>query len=307
MPLIPSAVEVGLKRILVATDFSTPSQKALHHALALARTHGSKLYLANVVSSVGFTLAEGDVLAMAEQAAQRDMSGLEEELTQAGDFACISHETIVCCGKAGEQLKDIVEREHIDLVVMGTHGRTGISKMVMGSVAEEVLRHANCPVMTVGPAVPSDSVPSGCIRRIVFPTDFGAASRNALAYAVILANQARAQLVLLHVFPPMPVEAPGAEWYLGTNLPEQREKARCSSMEHMKAQLSRAPRPVCEPELAVAFDFLPEGIVGAASERAADLILMGVRAGTASSTHLPWSTVHEVICQAECPVLTLRS
>ena len=301
-----AAVEVGLKRVLVATDFSPSSQKAMHYALALARAHGSKVYLAHVVSSLGFTIAEGDVMCMAQDVAARDMSGLEEEWARRGEFAGIAHESVVCCGVVWEQLRQIVDCEHIDLLVMGTHGRTGLRKIVMGSVAEEVFRHAKYPVMTVGPSVSDTCAVSGRFQHILFPSNFKETSRNALLYAVELANQEHAQLTLLHVISPMPVDETGIGWYVGSDLNLRREQARSTALEQMKAMLALAPALLEKPELAVEFGFTAEEIMVTAAKRSADLILMGVRAGRADASHAPWSIAHQVVHEAHCPVLTVR-
>jgi len=143
------AVEVDLKRVLVATDFSAASEKALRHAIAIAQSYGAKFYLAHVVSALGFKLAGGDAAAMAIESAKRDLLQLEGRLAQAGALTGIEHETVVSEGNVWEQLELVIEQEHVDLIVIGTHGRSGISRLLFGSVAEGVVRGATMPVLLI--------------------------------------------------------------------------------------------------------------------------------------------------------------
>jgi nucleotide-binding universal stress UspA family protein len=307
MALAAPAVEVGLKRILVATDFSAPSNKAVQFAAAVARGYGAKVYLAHVVSALGFTLAGPDAACIAEEAAWRDLRLLEENLQRVGTLAGVTHEAIVCQGEVWEQLEQVAEREHVDLIVIGTHGRTGFRKVVMGSVAEKIFRHASCPVLTIGPGVPSEAPAVEQFHRILFPTDFGGASQHALSYAIALANSSHAKLVLLHVLSPMPVVETGPYWYLANDVNQRREIVRPAATERLRNLLPPGTRLFSSPQFEVVFDFPPEGIAAVAAEQKADLILMGVRgASLRTGNHIPWAVAHEVLCRAHCPVLTVH-
>jgi nucleotide-binding universal stress UspA family protein len=307
MALAAPAVEVGVKRILVATDFSAPSNKAVQFAAAVARGYGAKVYLAHVVSALGFTLAGPDATTIAEEAAWRDLRLLEENLQRVGTLADVSHEAIVCQGEVWEQLQQLVEREHVDMIVIGTHGRTGFRKVVMGSVAERIFRHAACSVLTIGPGVPPEAPAVERFRRILFPTDFGEVSDHALSYAIALANSSQAKLILLHVLSPMPVVETGPYWYLANDVNQRREIVRPATMDRLRNLLPPGTHMSCPPEFEVVFDFPPEGIAMTAAEGNADLILMGVRAASLTTgNHIPWAVAHEVVCLAGCPVLTVR-
>src|SRR5208283_2037009 len=151
MSLVAATGDILLKSVLVATDFSEASDKALRHALAIARHYGAKLYLTHVVSSLGFTLVGPDAVVAATEAVCRDARQLEEDLVQRGALAGLSHEVIVRQGKVWEELEEVIREERVDLVVLGTHARRGLGKLVLGSVAEHIFRHAGCLVLTVGP------------------------------------------------------------------------------------------------------------------------------------------------------------
>ena len=193
------AATVGIHRVLVAVDFSETSEKALHHALAIARSYGARVYLTHVVSALGFTLSGGDTVAMATEVAERDLSTLEESLATAGTLNGMQHETLVCQGEVWKELERVVREKSVDMVVVGTRGRTGLSKVAFGSVAEAVFRHSTCPVLTVGPCAPSDPPPNARLRHILYPTDFSEESAGAAGYAESLARQHGARLTIVHV------------------------------------------------------------------------------------------------------------
>src|SRR5207249_2934979 len=200
-------VETSLKSVLVASDFTEASSKPLRHAISIARHYHARFYLAHVVSSVGFTIAGADALELASNAARRDVTELERKLAERGDLAGLSHEFIVRQGDVREELEAIIREKQAELVVIGTHGRHGIGKLVLGSVAEKIFREADGLVLTVGPHSQSDAPleSTGGGRSFLFPTDFSAASFRALPYAISFSNHFGARLVLLHVAPVMPI------------------------------------------------------------------------------------------------------
>lgn len=297
-------VDIQLRRILIATDFSPASEKALHRALGVARSFGSKVYLFHMASSAAFTLSGPDVCCLAEEVATRDLRALESQLVKSGDLAGVAHETIVRQGDIREQLQRVVVEEHIDLVALGTHGRTGVGRMILGSVAEKVFRSVTCPVITVGPGADPAFSPT---RRVLFATDFSPVSNRALKYAVSFANQDHARLVMLHSVLPFPVVEPRSLWFTGSDLAGRRQTARAIALEKMNALLRDVHVEQHPVEFVVEFQYAPDAILQAADAYRADLIVMGVKAAAnVSASHAPWATAHEVMCSATCPVLTVR-
>ena len=139
------------RSVLIATDFSAASEKALRHSLALARFYGSRFCLAHVVSSLGLTMAGPGAIAACEEAALREAAQLEASLIRTGALTGIQHKFIVRQGELWPELREIIREESTDLVVVGTHGRHGIAKLFFGSIAEQIFRQADCPVLTFGP------------------------------------------------------------------------------------------------------------------------------------------------------------
>src|SRR5215469_12311061 len=176
MSLIAAALKP--RSILVATDFSEASDKALRHSLALARFYGAKFCLAHVLSSLGLTMAGPGAIAACEEAVSRETAQLAASLVRTGALTGIRHKFIVRHGELWPQLREIIREESTDLFVVGTHGRHGIAKLFLGSIAEQIFRQADCPVLTFGPC--SHDRPwfntSSAHPTFLFATDLGEAS-----------------------------------------------------------------------------------------------------------------------------------
>ena len=310
MSSMEPVTDVDVKSVLIATDFSAVSDKPLRHALAVARHYGAKFYLAHVVSSIGFTLAGPEAANTACQAVWRDARELEDELVKKGALAGLQHDVIVRRGEVWEELDKVIKQEHVDLVVVGTHGRGGVRKLILGSVAEQIFRHADCMVLTVGPEaspeVPIDSHRS--IRPFLFATDFGAASLHALPFAISSANRFAATLVLLHVMPAVTVQDP-SRWYTANDVVHARENARIGNLYRLEKLVSQDTALKIKPEFRVEFGVPGEMILHTATSLNADAIIVGLHrsAHIGTASHTPWATAYEVVRHASCAVLTVRS
>lgn len=299
------------RHVLVATDFSEPSHRALCDAVALSTDNGAQLSVVHVLQPdlKYATLENPPELDLDRIDAERQLRILVDELSseQTIDTNLINH------GPVAEQVAGLIDREGIDLLVIGTHGRGGLSKLALGSVAEELLRVAPCPVLTIGPKADIAAISRGFgFHTILFATDFGKGSTKALPLALALAKAHHARLVLLHMISPMPATTaslsayapPGAaadeiqEWEQSTHKRALRELKNCLPAETGLEQ---------EPEYVVGTDFLAEGILLAVGKFKADLIVMGANrtASPRAAAHIPWSAVHEVVRTATCPVLTV--
>jgi len=290
---------IALKNILFATDFSPCSNAALPYALSVARRYGATLHAAHVMP----TKAEMVLMSpeswptVAEEEDKRIQAYIDQLETQ---FQGLPHHVLTPRGKVADALAQIVEEREIDLLVLGTHGRSGVGKLFLGSVAEEVFRRTACPVLSVGPNV--SSKPDGEIQfqHIVFATDFSEDSLAALPYAVSLAEEDQAQLALLHV-----VEQPAAGI-------ADLEKVKASLMRRLKGLVPPEAEPWCHAQCLLEFgrQFAPpaERILEIAGDQAADLIVLGVRpvhSKLGLVTHLASTTAH-ILTRAACPVLTVR-
>ena len=201
----------------------------------------------------------------------------------------------------------MIHEQNIELVVLGTHGRGGLKKLVLGSVAEEVVRRAGCPVITVGPHIDVPLSSTGEFHKILFATDFHPASAKAFEYALLLANQSQAKLILLHLMPPAALPGPGRTFYHEKAINEWQARVRASTKQKLEELLPASVKLWSEPEYVVGFDFVAEGILKVAAEQKADLIVMGANRSMSAkvSAHVLGAVTHEVICHAKCPVLTV--
>ena len=293
MTAIPSGVQ--LKQILYLTDFSRPSEAALPFVIRIARSHGS------VVHALHVLLAP---LEQYPEPMKADQKIAEEEMKRvAAKLAGVAHDTRIA---PAVRLWDVIEesiRDHnVDLIVAGTHGRTGPERLFLGSAAEEIFRRSPVPVMTVGPNVKPGAVRAGLLERILFATDFAPYSTAALPYAIALAKENRARLLLMHVLPKRRESSNGHDG--------KRELSVAESFHELHEMLPgdlQLPNP---PDFAVEFGRPADAIVAAADQRGAGAIVLGIRNAAehlSAATHLEGGTAHKVVVHASCPVVTIRS
>jgi len=290
--LAPQAsTRIALNNILFATDFSKVSNAALPFVLALAEQYSAKIFVVNAVGPEPYLSMPLEPIPMGADLFWNDAQRRLTDFVAATAFDGIAHQEVLRRGGLWEVVSRIMHEERIDLIVMGTHGRHGLTKLVLGSEAEKVYRQAICPVLTVGPEVPAPAGTDWKLKRILFPTDLSTTSENALHYAVSLAQDNEATLTLFHTIPMVP-------W-------QQKESVERSTREQMKAMLPREAH--CRVEFRVGFEFLADGILRFTEEQRADLIVMGVAkpAAAAWTAHMG-SAASEVISEAPCPVLTVR-
>jgi len=294
MRLSEAPTKIGFKNVLFATDFSPVSRTALPFAESVARRYGSKLIAAHAISPGETRMVPTEAWGACQQAiedgARQEMNGLDVRLT------AIPHEVVIRHGMIWDVLSELIEEKDADLLIMGTHGRSGIGRLLMGSVAEEVFRQVAGPVLTIGPGVAAHAAPQAEFKEIVFATDFSLGSLAAAPYALSLAQEFQARLTLVHVV------AEAGELVHGSAIPEcERILADLRAIVPLDAEMW------CRPECDVRFGVPAAGILEVAAEKRADLIVLGVRSGhVGAATHALAATAHSVLSCAPCPVLTVR-
>ena len=303
MSLIAAALKP--RSILIATDFSEASEKAVRYSLALARFYESKLCLAHVVSSLGLTMAGPGAIAVCEEAVLRETAQLEASLARTGALTGIQHKFIVRHGELWPELQEIIRGESTDLLVVGTHGRRGIAKLFFGSIAEQIFRRSDCPVLTFGPC--SHDCPwfetSSIHPTFLFATDFGHASLHGLPQAIAAANQFGAKLAFLSIIPATPshTDENSTNWH---------EDPRIKIRERL-SQLADNAGLDTRPQLYVEFESerpVSEKILETADKLRADLIITELHDSvhTGIISHLDLATTYDVVCEARSPVLTVN-
>jgi len=188
-----------IRNIAVATDFSPWSDRAMLHAVVIARWYGAVLHIVHTIRRSEFTFVP-DLMVQLDELAERDCEDLMGRLRAGHTLDNIAHRTWnLDDGVAA--FGDFVRDQNIDLLVLGTRGRSGLSKLVFGSVAEEIFHCVSCPVLTVGPW--SRGVASRlALKNVLFATDLSPQSTAALPYVVAAAKSWRAAVDVLHVCSP---------------------------------------------------------------------------------------------------------
>lgn len=299
---------VEIREILCPTDFSEASRHALDHAMVIAKWYGSRITALHVIHvplvpepppSVLVAGVAGATTTVTStfQLCEEDVRAWIEPARRAG----IRTDVWVDEGNTAGRILEQALSRRTDLIVLGTHGLSGVDRAMLGSVTEKVLRKASCPVLTVPPAVETAAeVP---YRRLLCPVDFSESSLNALRHALSLAEEADASLTILHVF----------DWPRDGNLlverfdtQEFRRVVEDDARERLAGLVSDEARQWCNPSTTVAYGKPYREILELAAKEAIDLIVMGVRGRNPLDLTLFGSTTNHVVRRASCPVLTLR-
>ena len=192
-------------------------------------------------------------------------------------------------------LQEFATNNGIDLIVLGTHGRTAAKKRLLGPVAEEIFRLAERPILTVGPRSEKPEGEAAPFRRIVYATNFKPHAERAASIAYALERERGAKLTVLHVVEE-PVDTPKSTHKIVEEFMIQR----------MKRGIPTVCVGKCEPVFQVRFGEPADQILQLASEEDSDLIVLGMRSGIPAAGHLPSAVAYKLACQAPCPVLTVR-
>jgi nucleotide-binding universal stress UspA family protein len=274
--VVDSTKRVLLTKILVTTDFSESADRALEYAVTLVRRYDARIYLAHVITPDPFQFAEPQ---LAQATYEKVRQAAEEGITDiliSGKLRGVPHEVLLEEGSVWPCVEKLIIEHEIDLVVVGTHGRGKIQKILIGSVAEEIFRQADCAVLTVGPGVKGEATREVDLKNILLATDFGAGAERAAAHAFSLAQEHGARLSLLQV-----IESAAA--HTEESVVRQRE----INIVRMKQLMPKDSENWCKPEFRVTLGAAVEEILVAAREIATDLIVMGAKPRRSLAGHAP--------------------
>jgi nucleotide-binding universal stress UspA family protein len=299
---------VQFTHILCPTDLSDLALAPVTHAAALARRFAAHLTLLHVVPtfdpvSVRPVTLDGTVQFIQPASREEVQARLAEVLEAVGAASTDA----ACTADAGDPSKRIVDQAvaiPADLIVLGTHGRGGFERFVLGSVAEKVLQKAPCPVLTVPPHATPRPAGELRFRHILCPVDFSASALQAFGFAVELARQFGASLTLLHVIEWLAEEEPRAHAHF--NVPEYRQHLMRDAHDRVRTLIADergASGPIAD---VVRVGRPYREILRLAAESPADLIVMGTQGQGGVGHALFGSTTHQVVRAAHCPVLTVR-
>jgi nucleotide-binding universal stress UspA family protein len=296
-----------IKRILFATDFSRWTRRAEDYAYALAcswRASLTVLCVAEFPPGLNPTYPVnqqylGDLLKTA--------SSQLDDLKGRGESRGIAITTRMASGIPSEEVIAAAQAEDSDLIVVGTRGKTGLAHVLLGSTAERVIRGAPCPVLTVR-TEPADNEDESVLsrpvtlERILVPVDFSDCSLDALKYAVVVAKQAQASLMLLHVLEPVSY---GLDFTLGQSRARHLEVETWTKRLEELAATHQHPDMVVESRLRGGFP--ADSILDAAKTLPCDLIVMGTHGRRGISHTISGSVAEAVLRKAHCPVIAVRN
>ena len=291
MKTLESSTSISFKNILFLTDFSDASRTALVYALAFARHHQAKLFPAHVYNPVAVANPEsGGMYNFSPETKEAH----EAKLTDLVQRNCKSFQPLATEGTVEYAVQHWIKEYGIDLVVIGTHGRRGLQRFMLGSTAEEIFRTATCPVLTVGPHVSIKPYDESRIDKILFATDLTRESEFAVSYALSFAHERRAHITFLHVIPEAVRHHSDSTRIFGF------------SKEQLKKLVPEDAELWCEPDFRVVEGDPAEQIINFAETEFPDLIVLGLPKDKDFSTHFQTGVTYKVVSSAPCPVLTVR-
>lgn len=284
---------LGIRRILFPTDFSDGAARAFPHAAFLADQHDAELHIVNVMENER----------QDEPTLPTTLGTLREWLgssTNSPDLDTLSFvQKQIHGGVVAERLLAYAEDEDVDLVVMGTHGRRGVRRMLLGSVTEEVVRMADCPVLTV--RSDAEEAPSPTIRRVLVPVDFSDASRVALLHGRDIAQTFGAKIHLLHVVEE--VVYPSA---YGVNPPLQSMDKLLSRLESTLGEMARVNLGSENVTVRAIHGYAPLSILEYAEGHDVDLIVIATHGRSGFDRFLLGSVAERVLRRASKPVFVVK-
>lgn len=294
MPLIEEPVAVALKKILLATDFSPSSEKAASYARALARRFSSTVEIAHVFDPSVITSYEEAIIGLPvderRRIANENLDRLRDDLSASG----IKSQTASPEGhRPSTNLLKIARDHKVDLIVAGTQSKSGVERVILGSTAEQLIRNADCPVITVGPNCQAASDLPLAFQNIVFATDLSAEAAKAAVYALSFAEDSGAHLYFCYVH--------GTQ----TDVTAENEFVDGAFESVLKRMVPESSYDWCNPEFVVRHGDAAKAILELAGQVHADLIVLGARKASFWLTHIEHGLTPDLLAQARCPVMTV--
>ncbi|MGO8793445.1 MAG: universal stress protein [Candidatus Sulfotelmatobacter sp.] len=293
-----------LKLILCPVDFSEFSSIAYRYALSVAEHYQAKLVVQHIVElwrhpSAGFAASAAlydEFCQSLRESGSEHLQEFVENYAREGT----QPELVVQHGMAPDSILSLAEARKADVIVMGTHGRRGYDRLMLGSVTDRVMRSASCPVLAVRNP-PRDLVAADdkdghhvhSLRQILFCTDFSVNSESALNYAISATEEYRAELTLLHVLEEVPSSA-------------KMEKTIAAATEQLDKLIPPKVRKTLKFKTAVLIGKPYRQIIQYAVEGQIDMVAMGVRGRGALDRAVFGSTTYRVMQLGPCPVLAVR-
>ncbi|HTV05922.1 MAG TPA: universal stress protein [Acidobacteriaceae bacterium] len=280
---------IHIKDILVATDFSAQATEAAIVAADLAKALDARLHVLHAVPLQVYAADSTLVLQRVEVEGGR--KALRDYAAKIPQLKTTKHEEIVLSATPQDAISMVVKEKNVGLVVVGSHGRVGLKKVVLGSVAESAMRHLHCPVLVVGPQCEQRR---SQLKSVLFAADLLYSSLRPAQYAVSIARDTGASLTIAHVFPASDSRSADSAY---------RDRATQTLRQLAPQGLYQEKRIHIE----TATGAPGEELLAMAARANVSLIVMGVHDHGMIADHAPWATISQVIHSARCPVLAVQA
>jgi nucleotide-binding universal stress UspA family protein len=280
----------GLKNILFATDFSEPSMKAFPYVTALAKNFTASVFAFHAITPNALVAAAPQAAPSLYEAEYEAAAKELDNIASSPQLAGLKTKALLSSGILGDSLLQEITDNNVDLVVAGTHGRTGLRRFLLGSAVEEICRVATCPVLTIGPDCPTAAIK---INRILVPADLSEDSMRVLPFVVKLATAYGASITVLHVLPEETATNPDAR-----KLSDPIYKSMASIIGPKLAPL--------QCNFVIESGEVVDTILRVAREMNADMVALGIRNAFLPALYLGARVAYNVMVHAHCPVVTCR-
>ena len=284
----PGPVGLRFRSILVATDCSPASATAVKMAARLAKEFHAKLYVLHAVMPELYGVGTpGPVPELAPVDLQVSGENLHKYAEHIAELRTVAHKEIVFLGSPGDGIRSAGESHDIDLLVLGSHGREGLAKLTLGSVAEWAIGRLHYPVLVAGPMCDKTSRP---MRSIVLGTDFTEQALRPAQYAAGMAKDYQARLTIVNVLP-------------GASTAKQEVGAELTTNKKLRQLMPGDCEDWCTLKFDVRTGEIAPAILQSARENKANLIVLGARHKAPLADHMPRTKLSAIIREAHCPVL----
>ncbi|MGA7522747.1 MAG: universal stress protein [Acidobacteriaceae bacterium] len=281
---VACAPRVSILNVAVATDFCSCSERAVEHGMAVARHFGARLHFLHLIRPSQFAFSP-EMLPVLADAAARDSDQLMDRLLRSHRLDGIDCRRWIEQGEIPAMAGEFVAQQHIDLLIVGTHGRTGLPRLLLGSAAQQIFHNVRCPVLCVGPRAPGAG-PQLQLRRVLFCTDLSPESLAAAPWVLTALDEWHTDLDVLHV--------------CQSGNPAHRE-----AIDRLVARLAAEGAPSAQGHSLTGKP--APCVLDFAATHHADLIVLGLKPHRALYNASTWSHAYEIIRQAPCPVLSIRA
>ena len=285
--------QLTIHNILMATDFSDCSARALGYALGIARRYESRLHLFHCIDPTPYNLLEPAAIHMTCEDVQRELEQIAWDLRHQDRSKDVDTHVVVNSGELAATLRQAVTNLDLDLIVVGTHGRSGWRKLVLGSVAETIVALAACPVLSVGPSSGRRRIQEFGPENVLLVYGGSAHSELAESYAGSLSHMYGSQITAIDVL----------ENRAGRVLAKVSQLELPEADGQGSALGSTEPSP---PQLPTEIGTESDLILQVADQAAADLIVLVVPPAHRIAARFHSTSSYRVICGARCPVLSVH-